>query len=181
MPPLDGTSHASDEIVEGALVSPSGHVYAIRAGIPDFTYPAKLLPSDEEFLRKYESGARQYDPGLEWLFRSFYLDQQSVRISMVARLDLHPGAGVLEVGCGTGKDTVQIAAALSGTGEIFAQDISPAMIEIAKTATAGASVPIEFFVGNAAYLPFADQEFDAVFHFGGDFLKDIFHMRPGIR
>src|SRR5947209_14411236 len=115
---VSGTS--SDEIVEGALVSPSGHVYAIRAGIPDFTYPAKLLPSDEEFLRKYESGARQYDPGLEWLFRSFYLDQQSVRISMVARLDLHPGAGVLEVGCGTGKDTVQIAAALSGNGEIFA-------------------------------------------------------------
>ena len=164
---LQVSATSSDEIVEGALVSPSGEVYTIHAGIPDFTDPKKLLPSDEEFLRKYEAGARQYDVGLEWLFRSFYLNQHSVRASMVARLNLHPGARVLEVGCGTGKDTVQIAAALSGAGEIFAQDISPAMIEIAKTATAGAGVSIEFFVGNAAYLPFADQQFDGVFHFGG--------------
>jgi len=164
---LEVSSAAGDEVIEGALVSPSGAVYSIRGGVPDFTYPEKLQPSDEEFLRKYEGGAQQYDVGLQWLFKSFFLNQESVRAAMVARLELQPGARVLEVGCGTGKDTLHIATALGSSGEIFAQDISPAMLEIAKTATAEAAVPIEFFVGNAAYLPFADGQFDAAFHFGG--------------
>src|SRR5262249_9186015 len=90
-----------------------------------------------------------------------------VRESMADRLELEHGDRVLEVGCGTGKDTVQIAAALGNGGEIFAQDISPAMIEIAKAATACAAPPIEFFLGDAAYLPFDNRQFDAVFHFGG--------------
>jgi len=164
---LEVFSAAGDEIIEGALVSPSGAVYSIRGGVPDFTYPEELQPSDEEFLRKYEGGAQQYDVGLQWLFRSFFLNQESVRAAMVARLELQPGARVLEVGCGTGKDTLHIARALAGSGELFAQDISPAMLAIAKTETAEAAVPIEFSVGNAAYLPFADGQFDAVFHFGG--------------
>jgi ubiquinone/menaquinone biosynthesis C-methylase UbiE len=164
---LEVSTAANDDIIDGALVSQSGAVYSIREGVPNFTYPEKLQSSDEEFLRKYESGAQQYDVGLEWLFRTFSLDQATVRASTVARLELQPGGRVLEVGCGTGKDTLHIAAALGLSGEIFAQDISPAMLAIARAATAGAAVPIEFFVGNGAYLPFADRQFDAVFHFGG--------------
>src|SRR5262245_33828751 len=157
---------SGDRVVAGAMRNSSGKIYPIEAGIPNFVHPDMLRPADEEFREKYETGAGRYEIGLDWLFRSFHLDQEKVRSSMIERLDLRPGARVLEVGCGTGKDTAQIAKALKGTGEIFAQDLSPAMVTIAKHALAGVETSVEFFLGNAAYLPFEDRFFDAVFQIG---------------
>ena len=164
---LSVSDGSNGSVVTGSLRSPSGKIYPIEAGVPNFVHPDELLASDEEFREKYETGADRYDVGLEWLFTSFYLDQQQVRASLVERLELCRGARVLEVGCGTGKDTVLIANALRGTGEIFAQDLSPAMLRLAKRSLAEVETPIEFFLGNAAYLPFDDGLFDGVFHFGG--------------
>jgi ubiquinone/menaquinone biosynthesis C-methylase UbiE len=158
---------AGDRVVSGTMSGSAGRIYPIESGVPNFVYPDTLRPSDQEFLEKYETGADRYEIGLDWLFSSLYLDQQSVRASMVERLDLRRGARVLEIGCGTGKDTLQILKALDGTGEIFAQDLSPAMIRVARRQLAGSRTQVEFFLGNAAYLPFEDGCFDAAFHFGG--------------
>jgi ubiquinone/menaquinone biosynthesis C-methylase UbiE len=154
-------------LTEGNLVCACGKSYAIENGIPNLSYPARLLPSDEEFKQKYNEGAEKYDAGLDWLFASFYENEDEVRSAMLELLELRPDSRVLEVGCGTGKDSLHISEQLDETGELYLQDISSGMIQIAKRRLAGSRVVAEYFLGNAAYLPFDDGYFDCAFHFGG--------------
>jgi len=165
-----GTAHEYEEgveILEGELSCRCGQKYSIQKGIANFTYPERLLPLDEEFRQKYDQGAGQYEIGLEWLFKSFFEDENSVRSKMVDLLEIQPGFRVLDVGCGTGRDSLHIARQLESKGELYVQDISLEMLGNAKRNLAMAGVPVEYFLGNASYLPFADRFFDAVFHFGG--------------
>jgi len=156
-----------DEVVLGSLISKSGHAYKIEGGIPNLVFPDQLEASDAEFLDKYDRGAEQYDAGLDWLFKSFYEDEETVRTSMIDLLDLKPDLRVLEIGCGTGKDSIIIARTLSAAGQLFLLEISRNMLEICRTKLTKQHVPAEFLLGNASYLPFPNQYFDAVFHFGG--------------
>ena len=157
----------ADGVTEGCLNARDGRSYPITGGIPDLTFPEKLEASDAEFHDKYECGAEQYDAGLDWLFKSFYEDEQTVRTTMIDLLNLKPGMRVLEIGCGTGKDSIIIAKGLSGAGQLFLLEISRNMLEICRAKLADSSVQIEFLLGNASHLPFPDRYFDAVFHFGG--------------
>jgi trans-aconitate methyltransferase len=69
-----------------------------------------------------------------------------------------PGEHILDVGCGTGQLTKQIADAVGPEGRVVGIDSSPAMIEAAK-----ASYPeLDFRVMSVTEMPFS-REFDAVF------------------
>jgi ubiquinone/menaquinone biosynthesis C-methylase UbiE len=155
----------SPDPTKGTLSCACGRRYPIQDGFPDLRYPDELLPSDEEFKTKYDRGARQYDAGLEWLFRSFSEDETAVRRSMVDLLELTPGARVLEIGCGTGKDSVHIAERIGQEGELWALELSLGMLEMARERVGSSGT--RFLLSNASYLPFADRTFDGVFHFGG--------------
>jgi SAM-dependent methyltransferase len=74
---------------------------------------------------------------------------------------------VLEVGCGTGCDSVLIARQIGERGELFASELSSGMLRLAAAKLAAATPRIELLLCNASHLPFADETFDAVFHFGG--------------
>lgn len=163
---VEANDNDSEEITMGSLRCACGGNYEIREGVPNLIYPEELAASDEEFKRKYDEGAERYDAGLDWLFTSFYENEDTVRNGMMKLLDLRPDSRVLEVGCGTGKDSLHILARLQ-QGELYAQDISAGMITIAKRRLAGSKIPVRYVMSNAAYLPFADSHFDAVFHFGG--------------
>ena len=70
--------------------------------------------------------------------------------------DLHPevGASVLDVGCGTGYFTRQLAlAGLHATGI----DADAAMVRFAQTQRTTDEI---YLTGNASALPFADRQFD---------------------
>lgn len=163
---LETLNKVGSEIIEGKLICQCGRSYSIQNGTPSFIYPDKLLPSDDEFLQKYNKDAEQYDTGIDWLFKSFYEDENSVRSQMVELLEIQLGSCMLEVGCGTGRDSLHIARHIGPGGELYVQDISSAIIKIAKHKLASLQTPVEYFLSNAAYLPFADGVFDAVFHFG---------------
>jgi ubiquinone/menaquinone biosynthesis C-methylase UbiE len=164
---LDVGEENEQEVTTGSLLCVCGKVYTIEDGIPNLIYPDELLPSDKEFRQKYEEGAEEYDIGLDWLFRSFYEDEDAIRSRMLELLDLRPDSRVLEIGCGSGKDSLHIVASLKERGELYAQDISLGMLRLARRRLTGSATSIQYFLSNAAYLPFADAHFDAVFHFGG--------------
>lgn len=74
---------------------------------------------------------------------------------LLAAVHLEPGMRVLDVACGPGY--VGEAAARAGA-TVTGLDFSPAMVELAR-----ARAPqLEFRVGDAQALPFADRAFDAV-------------------
>jgi SAM-dependent methyltransferase len=83
---------------------------------------------------------------------------------------LQPEFRVLEIGCGTCRDSIGIARRLGDRGELFLQDLSPRMLSSGQDRMQHSgpfACRIEYFVGHAAHLPFTDGFFDAVFHFGG--------------
>lgn len=82
---------------------------------------------------------------------------------------LAEGMQVLDVACGTGALTREVAGCIGATGRAVGLDRNAAMLAVARTATPNG----EFFEGMAEVLPFEDDSFDAVVsQFGLMFFED---------
>lgn len=78
------------------------------------------------------------------------------------RLDLDPGAAVLEVGCGPGTLWARNADRLPLDVRLTLTDASPGMVDAARRTLVEAAVAGTVSVADAARLPFADATFDVV-------------------
>jgi ubiquinone/menaquinone biosynthesis C-methylase UbiE len=163
--PLAVDANGRRDVESGTLACVCRRRFNIKDGIPHLAQPELLLPSDAETQRKYDVGAEKYDSDLAWLFEAFRVDESEVRQSMVGLLELRAGTRVLETGCGTGKDSHYILERIQPNGTLYAQDLSLGMLRMAREKLASSAV--EYVLSNASYLPFADDSFDAAFHFGG--------------
>lgn len=165
---IEISKQKGQDIIKGNLVSSkSKRTYSINDGIPDLIFPDKLKALDQEFNEKYSASASQYDVGMKWLFSSFYEDEENVRTKLVELLGLKPAHFVLNLGCGTGSDSVYIQRTLNRKGKLFNLDLTDDLLNIAKRKLGNSSENIEYIQGNASYLPFQPNTFDSVFHFGG--------------
>ncbi len=68
-----------------------------------------------------------------------------------------PGGRALDVATGTGDLALELARRVGASGEVVGVDFSERMLELARTKAPA----IDFRVGNAMALEFADDEFDA--------------------
>jgi len=73
------------------------------------------------------------------------------------------GKRILEVGAGTGRDAVTLAAA---GAEVLTLDYVAGSLHLTAKAAAGAGVTVATVCGDALDSPFADGTFDVVFHQG---------------
>ncbi len=135
--------------------------------IVDLTFPKELFEQDRKEQMAYNDAYQRYDRGVTWVFESLNSDERTNREKMCSLLHLKPGMKVLEVGAGTGKDSELIIKAIAPNGEAFLSDLSPKMLQLAKQRLQPDGVTVNYFIANGAYLPFEDDTFDAVFHFGG--------------
>ena len=85
-------------------------------------------------------------------------------VRVIARLNPAAGERILDLGCGTGRLTLEIHdAARNGPGlAVVGLDRSGAMLAVARAALAQTPQPIAYVQGDGAALPFTDA-FDAVF------------------
>ncbi|MCC3860005.1 class I SAM-dependent methyltransferase [Pseudemcibacter aquimaris] len=136
---------------------------------------------DKWNLEFYSSPASKehYRNFLSWLFATFNQNELEFRKSLIEKLNLKKGQKVLITGCGFGDDIEICKLQVGPDGEIHAQDLSKEMVtEAAKN---NASDNVMFSISNGLNLPYNDQYFDAVFHFGGinlfgDIKKAIMEM-----
>jgi demethylmenaquinone methyltransferase/2-methoxy-6-polyprenyl-1,4-benzoquinol methylase len=70
---------------------------------------------------------------------------------------LQPGGSALDVACGSGKLTAELARIVGAAGRVVGLDFSAQMLEIARRD----HEEIEFLEGDALNLPFEDGSFDA--------------------
>ncbi|HVS48680.1 MAG TPA: bifunctional demethylmenaquinone methyltransferase/2-methoxy-6-polyprenyl-1,4-benzoquinol methylase UbiE [Candidatus Dormibacteraeota bacterium] len=77
------------------------------------------------------------------------------RTARVTRLA--PGGSALDVACGSGKLTAELARIAGSGGRVVGLDFSPRMLEVARRDHPA----IEFVEGDALNLPFDDATFDA--------------------
>ena len=95
-----------------------------------------------------------------WLARleQFERGLAGINAALMAFADPKPGQDVLDIGCGAGTTTEEIAAKVA-PGRVVGLDISKPLIEAARARSSGATVFIE---ADASEYPFA-PEFDLVF------------------
>ncbi len=74
---------------------------------------------------------------------------------------------VLEVSVGTGANLPFLARRVGAEGQRYGLDLSAAMLGVARKRAAAVGCPVHLVRGGAVSLPFVDEAFDAVLHFGG--------------
>jgi ubiquinone/menaquinone biosynthesis C-methylase UbiE len=111
---------------------------------------------------------------------------RDLRAETAKRLRLERGQKVLDLGCGIGGATFPLAEITGRPGGLAAGvDISSAMIEVA-TRRANGGVGMEFRVGEACTIPYADEFFDAArceraFLYLPDRLSAIHEMKRAVK
>lgn len=150
-----------------ALLSGGGFRYPIQDDIPDFVpgLAQEGAPSEDQDF--YRSRAHEYDRGNDAMYKMLLCAEDAAREEMIDALKLRPGARVLEIGCGTCRDTIHL---LDRGTTVFAGDLSREMLAIGKQRLREHDADfgrIQLFRADAMQLPFADGFFDAAFHFGG--------------
>ncbi len=101
-----------------------------------------------------------------WALVMGYSDTKERR-KMVHCLNLKPGHRVLEVSVGTGSNLPLMAQRTGPSGWLVGLDISSGMLRECRKKLRRLRLRADLVEGEAARLPFADNAFDAVLHFGG--------------
>jgi ubiquinone/menaquinone biosynthesis C-methylase UbiE len=101
---------------------------------------------------------RQFAGMLDLPLRRQYLDPGEV----LGMYGVSSGMTLLDVGCGTGLFTVEMARMLGDNGQVHAVDVQPSMIERTRARAAGAGVThmVQLHHGGVYDLPFADDTID---------------------
>ena len=75
--------------------------------------------------------------GPHWVHEQNQFDQMLAAFGAEARrvLDAQPGEHILDIGCGTGTSTINLADSVGTTGSVVGCDISPTMIDAARVRT----------------------------------------------
>jgi ubiquinone/menaquinone biosynthesis C-methylase UbiE len=91
-------------------------------------------------------------------------DEVEARAAYLDLLGVDEGERVLDVGCGSGVVTREIARRVGAGGRAVGLDPSPALLAVARELAqeAGLGDRVEFREGSALHLPFPDGAFDAV-------------------
>jgi ubiquinone/menaquinone biosynthesis C-methylase UbiE len=164
------TCDKKGEILSGIFRNKEGSLsFYIKNGIPDFTYPKQLAKIDEETKNSYENLANEYEKFADIPFKTFKTNEKKIREKITDKLNIKEKSVVLEIGAGDGRGAEHIVKRLGKKGKLFIQELSPAFLNkaVKRLKRYQQKTTIECSIANAMYLPFADDTFDAVHHFGG--------------
>lgn len=78
-------------------------------------------------------------------------------------LPVQEGQRLLDVGCGIGDAVLTLAALVGSTGQVVGVDTSEHMIQEARRRSEGTGLPVDYRVGDAQHLEFAEESFDGCY------------------
>jgi SAM-dependent methyltransferase len=114
--------------------------------------------------------------GERWLANvdRFEATIQPIGDALIARAGFRPGEHVLDIGCGAGATSIDIARRVAPGGSVTSIDISPGLLAEAKRrAAAAGELPIRFVLGDAATIDLPVGQADwMVSRFGVMFFSD---------
>lgn len=143
-----------------------GISYKTIDGIPSLVFPKDLAGLDKDWNLFYNLFAPLYD----WNERFFGklltgVDVVEGRKEIISLLGLQKGMRVLEVSPGPGVFQELIREKIGSEGEFVSVDLSLGMLKQCQKKQS--KVNTILLQANGSYLPFAENSFDALFHFGG--------------
>jgi ubiquinone/menaquinone biosynthesis C-methylase UbiE len=103
---------------------------------------------EEYVAREFDRSSKSYDKSR--LVKSY---QRRAQTLVINKMQIERGMNILDLGCGTGWGTIDIASRLQGTGKVVGLDLSEKMIEQAKRKLAKFTYGnVEFRVGSGISL-----------------------------
>ena len=155
----------------GHLFRPDGQSYPIIHGIPSLVFPSTSIGDDARWQRFYDWFAPIYDFSEKVFGRILAgLDIPEERVRLVSLLGLERGKSILEVSPGPGVYQKLIRERVGNDARYAAVDLSMGMLNQCQNRNRALDVALVH--ANGSHLPFADESFDALFHFGGVNLFD---------
>lgn len=147
----------------------TGQRFPIRDGIPIFLCEDEVFGSNQRYQKMYDRFAPFYDFST-WMYSKWKGVNVEIRLrEYLDELEVRDGDRVLEVSVGTGRN-LQI---LPRSAQFFGLDISWGMLKQCQRNVAKWTLDVMLVMGAAERLPFQDEVFDVVFHFGGiNFFND---------
>lgn len=115
------------------------------------------------------------ETGSKWVALHAVIDEQIRPLGLRAmdRAALHAGDRVLDVGCGCGATTVELARRVAPGGRVTGIDISAVMLDEARRRAAELGVAAQFELADAQAYAFSPASFDVMFsRFGVMFFVD---------
>ncbi len=150
--------------------------YPIEDRIPRFASKGEIQERYPEIAKQTAVGARFYEFACVQQFLEIIgIEVEDARHEYLDRLEIRPGARVLDVGAGTGSEMVFLARQTTGL-ELHGVDLSIEMLRHCQKKLRQAELSATLYVGLAEGLPFADDSFDVVFHMGA---FNEFQDKPG--
>lgn len=127
--------------------------------------------SDDRTIREWQDAAagwRRWEPMLgsvSW----------PLALRMAAVAEVGPGQRVLDVGCGIGDPTLQVAVLVGPHGRVVGVDLSEAMLATARERAAALGLAhVEFMAGDVATMPLAPSAFEVVLaRWSVNYLDDV--------
>lgn len=112
---------------------------------------------DKYVAREFDRAAEGYDDSR--IVKSY---QRRTQALVLDDTQIEKGMNILDLGCGTGWATLEIASRMEGTGRVIGLDLSEKMTEQAERKLAGLGYTnVDFIVGSASNLDY-DGYFDYV-------------------
>ena len=107
------------------------------------------------------------------LQRLLDMELRPLGLETEAALRLRPGERVLDIGCGAGETSLDLAAAVAPGGAVLGVDISRPLLDLAARRSAGKDLDLRFEAADAQTSDFGGERFDAAFsRFGVMFFSD---------
>jgi ubiquinone/menaquinone biosynthesis C-methylase UbiE len=116
------------------------------------------LKSKEYLTSVFSRNAEAYRRRLE---EAMHKGQAAGRDALLDYVRARPGMRVLDLCCGPGTLTIPLARDLNGAGEVIGVDLADGMLEIARKAAGGRSLPVRFLHMDVEQLQFPSANFDA--------------------
>jgi SAM-dependent methyltransferase len=143
-----------------------GITYIVRNDILSAVYPKGLRGGDAKYNKIYNLLAPIYDLNERVMGKLLVgVNMVTGRKEIVSKLGLKPGMKILEVSPGPGVFQRFLRHEIGETGQLVALDLSMSMLR--QCQRRNRKLNVHLVHGNSQFLPFADNSFDALFHFGG--------------
>jgi ubiquinone/menaquinone biosynthesis C-methylase UbiE len=150
---------------EGGYYREDGKCFPVKDGIASLVYPEELDGSDAKWNRFYDSFAPFYSVVQHVLGRLLLGENVAqAHRKLVSQVPIAPGCRLLEVSPGPGTFHPYLRERLGEAGLLVSLDLSAQMLCQCKKRGDPDAV---LFHGNGQHLPFVDETFDVLFHFGG--------------
>ena len=150
---------------EDGYYQSDGKRFPITDGIASLVFPEGLSGDDEKWNRFYDSFAPFYNVVQHVLGRLLIGENMAAaHRKLISQIPIQPGCRLLEVSPGPGTFHASLREKLGMNGQLVSLDLSAQMLRQCQKRGDPAAILIQ---GNGQHLPFIDDSFDVLFHFGG--------------